>query len=179
MLEWVYIYNLATHKLILSLLGYALAHERLVERMLAIKQPYNVNTVAEAGALGALHSRERILKTVRALSEEKDRLYKLLKDQEPFSLLLEPLPSHANFVLCRVKGQDEAKGGEKIYSAPELASALRRKGILIRYFGQQGGSILENYIRISAGRPQDTDKLLAVLRELLQPVQKVCIPPLT
>ena len=152
----------------LVFLGYALAHEKLVERMMAIKQPYNVNSAAESGAVSALRFREKIMHTVNALRDEKNRLYKMLKEEAPYNQLLEPLPSHSNFVLCKVKG-DNKEGGVKHYTAPEIAAALRKKGILIRYFGQQGGDILQNYIRISAGRPQDTDKLLAVLRELLQP----------
>jgi hypothetical protein len=36
--------------------------------------------------------------------------------------------------------------------------------VLVRYFGTQGGQ-LENNIRISAGRPSDTDKLVAALRK--------------
>jgi len=51
-------------------------------------------------------------------------------------------PAHSNFVLCDVVGVD-AKG---------LATFLRKNGVLVRFFGTQGGQ-LENNIRISAGRP--------------------------
>lgn len=39
---------------------------------------------------------------------------------------------------------------------------LRRRGIIIRYFGTQGGD-LQNYIRISAGKPEHTDAVIAAL----------------
>ena len=64
---------------------------------------------------------------------------------------LQPIPSHANFVLCRVVGRD----------ARELKEALARQGILVRYYAKSG---LENMIRVSAGRPEDTDRLLEALR---------------
>jgi histidinol-phosphate aminotransferase len=66
---------------------------------------------------------------------------------------LKPLPSQANFVLFEVEGR----------SAADVASALRSKGVLVRYYQRPD---LANYIRISAGRPEDTDRLIAALREI-------------
>ncbi|KAJ1487307.1 pyridoxal phosphate-dependent transferase [Baffinella frigidus] len=113
--------------------GYALGDPALIERMLAIKQPYNVNVAAEAMARAALTHREKILVTVRSLGAE---LLKTIAFLETYKFLT-PYPTHSNFVLCEV-------------------------GILIRYFGTQGGQ-LQNNIRISAGRPQDTVRLIAAL----------------
>ena len=59
-------------------IGYAVADPFLVSYMLAIKQPYNVNTAAEAAALAALKHRDKIMGTVTALRREKDRLYRML-----------------------------------------------------------------------------------------------------
>ncbi len=64
--------------------------------------------------------------------------------------VLRPWPSEANFILCRVKGRDARK----------LKLALEQQGVLVRHFARPG---LENCIRISAGRPADTDALLAAL----------------
>ena len=66
---------------------------------------------------------------------------------------LTPLPSQANFVLFAVGGR----------RAVDVAAALRSKGVLVRYYERPD---LVNYIRISAGRPEDTDRLVAVLREV-------------
>jgi hypothetical protein len=44
-----------------------------------------------------------------------------------------------------------------------LPQSLRKRGIIIRYFGSQGGD-LHNYIRISAGKPEHTDAVLAALK---------------
>ena len=65
---------------------------------------------------------------------------------------LNPYPTKSNFVLCRVIGRDAA----------ELKSRLAEKhGIFIRYFNKPG---LRDHIRISVGRPQDTDKLVRALQ---------------
>jgi len=130
--------------------GYALGHPKLIERMLAIKQPYNVNVAAEAMARAALKHREKILVTVRSLNAE---LQKTIKFVEGYKFLT-PHPTHSNFVLCDVVGTD-AKG---------MVDYLRKRGVLVRYFGTQGGQLQSN-LRISAGRPQDTEKLITALKE--------------
>jgi histidinol-phosphate aminotransferase len=113
--------------------------------MLAIKQPYNVNVAAEAMARAALANREKILVTVKSLLDQRDRLIAFLEKHR----FLRPHKTHSNFVLCDVVNADAAG----------LAAYLRKRGVLVRYFGTQGGQ-LQNNIRISAGRPMDIDRLL-------------------
>ena len=45
-----------------------------------------------------------------------------------------------------------------------MHEALRKKGIFLRYFDTP---LLKNCIRISVGRPQDTDALMGALRKAL------------
>ena len=122
--------------------GYALADPAIIERMMAIKQPYNVNVAAEAMARSALANREKILLTIKSLLDQRDRLIAFLEHYR----FLRPHKTHSNFVLCDVVGADAAA----------MAGYLRNKGVLVRYFGTQGGQ-LQNNIRISSGRPQDID----------------------
>jgi histidinol-phosphate/aromatic aminotransferase/cobyric acid decarboxylase-like protein len=53
-------------------------------------------------------------------------------------------------------------------TAVEVAKGLRQRGILIRYFGSQGGA-LQNYIRISSSLPWHTDRVIHALAQLLLP----------
>jgi histidinol-phosphate aminotransferase len=70
---------------------------------------------------------------------------------------LRPYPTQANFILCQVIGRDAA----------ELKSRLAREyGIFIRYFNKPG---LSDHIRISVGRPQDTDVLVEALNSVTLP----------
>lgn len=131
--------------------GYGIAHPDLARRMMTIKQPYNVNAAGYAAALAALAHRDEVMETVRALVRERERLEEAL---QAFSWL-RPHHSAANFVLCGVEG----------HSARHIAEALRKRGVLVRYYDRPE---LRNFIRISAGRPQDTDRLLAALREVEQ-----------
>ena len=74
---------------------------------------------------------------------------------------LEVFPSQANFVLCRVR----ETGGAAPRSARQLKLALQQRGILVRYFDRPG---LRDCIRISVGKPEQTDALIEALIEALQ-----------
>ena len=113
------------------------------------KQPYNVNVAATVAGLTSLAHRAEIQTTVDALIVERERLFRELA-KFPF---LRPYPSQANFVLCRVVDRD----------AKALKEALAGRGILVRHYAKPG---LENCIRVSAGRPEQTDALLAALAEV-------------
>ena len=129
--------------------GYALSCPDVIAKLMAIKQPYNVNVAADAAARAAIQHRAEILEDVRGLVAERERMSSLVGDLG----WLRPYPSEANFVLFEVVGR----------SAAEVASALRQKGVLVRYYQKAN---LENCIRVSAGRPQDTDRLLEALGEV-------------
>ena len=91
---------------------------------------------------------------VQQLALETQRIAREITLRFPF---LSPLPTTTNFVLIRVKG----------VSASALAEALLERGVMIRYFGSQGGD-LSGYIRISAGRKRDGDVLLKALEDVVE-----------
>ncbi len=127
--------------------GYGAFPQWLLPHLWKIKQPYNVNVAASLAALAALDDQEWLREKVGLIVTERNRLFEILR-QIPF---LEPVLTHSNFILCRVKNR----------SAQQLKLDLEQHGILVRYFNKPG---LDNYIRISAGRPQDTDKVMNVLK---------------
>lgn len=129
--------------------GYALCHPDLAAAMMAIKQPYNVSVTADVAARTAIEHKARIFESVRALIAERDRMAARVASLG----WLKPYPSAANFVLFQVEGRP----------ASDIAAALRKRGVLIRYYARPD---LENVIRISAGRPEDTDRLVAALKEI-------------
>lgn len=127
-------------------LGYGIFPSWLMPHLWKAKQPYNVNVAASVAGLASLKHRNEIQPTVEALIRERDRLLTALAAFE----FLQPIPSHANFVLCRVVGRE----------ARDLKEALAQQGILVRHYDKPG---LENMIRVSAGRPEDTGRLLDAL----------------
>lgn len=129
--------------------GYGVFPSALLPHLWKIKQPYTVSVAASTAAIVALQHAGELQAVGRLLIAERQRLYTGLQ-AIPY---LEPYPSQANFILCRVVGRE----------ARLLKQQLAHVGILVRYFDKPG---LQNCIRISVGKPEHTAALLASLRFL-------------
>lgn len=118
----------------------------LMDHLWKIKQPYNLSVAAAAAACVSLEHSDQLERNAQAIVAERRRLAEALQ-AIPW---LEVYPSQANFVLCRVLGRDAAR----------LKNDLARAGIFVRHFAKPG---LQDHLRISAGRPEDTRALLEQL----------------
>ena len=131
--------------------GYGAFPLGLIQYLWRAKQPYNVSVAAEVAAVAALSNLPYMERVRDALVAERQRLLQGLA-AVPY---LEPSPSHANFVLCRVAAGRDARA---------LRDALaQRYGIMVRHYAT---AELSNYVRVSVGLPEHTDRLLAALAEL-------------
>jgi histidinol-phosphate aminotransferase len=129
--------------------GYGIFPTPIAAYLMKIKPPYNVNTAAQVAVRESLGDMEYLHSTVAAIIAERERLLAKLKETGS----LQPFPSQANFILCRVlKGQ-----------AQEIHQELQRRGIFLRYFDTP---ILRDFLRISVGKPEHTDALLEALKEI-------------
>ena len=129
--------------------GYAIVPEALAELIWRVKIPYNLTVAAEQAILASLEDVPALLETVDLIKAERERMLAKLAAL-PW---LRPFPSSANFILCEVKG----------IAAKEVRTQLRQRGILVRYFDSPG---LRNCIRVSVGRPRDTDSVITALTEI-------------
>ncbi|MBE0685346.1 MAG: aminotransferase class I/II-fold pyridoxal phosphate-dependent enzyme, partial [Anaerolineaceae bacterium] len=130
--------------------GYGAFPEWLMPALWAAKQPYNVNVAANQAAIESLKSIDFLAKNVQKIRQDQKKLFGMLSTL-PF---LEPVPSEANFILCRVKN----------FPASYLKNYLLEKGIMVRYYKTP---LLENFIRISIGKPGDHLRLMQALEELV------------
>ncbi|NCF66693.1 MAG: histidinol-phosphate transaminase [Chloroflexi bacterium] len=131
--------------------GYGIFPTWLLPHLWKIKQPYNVNVAASSAALASLLEPAWMEDKVKRIVQERKRMVAELARFQ----FLQPFPSYSNFVLFRVSGR----------SAAQLKQALAQEGVLVRYFDKAG---LANCIRISAGRPADTDRLVQALSKVTQ-----------
>jgi histidinol-phosphate aminotransferase len=130
--------------------GYGVFPDKIAAHLLRIKPPYNVNAAAQIAALESLKDLDHLQSTVKAIVTERQRLFDKLAGFHK----LRPWLSEANFILCSVVNHD----------AKSIYQDLKRQGILIRYFSTP---LLKNYIRISVGKPGQTDALVAALNDIL------------
>jgi histidinol-phosphate aminotransferase len=130
-------------------IGYGVFPVEIADYLMKIKQPYNANAAAQAAVLASLADIEYLRANVGKIVIERQRLFGKLKELG----WLKAYPSQANFILCSLR---EGK-------AKEIWQQLRTKGIFVRYFDTPG---LKNCLRISVGRPGDTDVLVKALKEV-------------
>ncbi len=129
--------------------GYGIFPINMVKYLMKIKQPYNVNVAAQVAALESLKDMSYLRGIIKAIVDERERLLARLSQLD----CLKVYPSQANFILCSVLN-DKAKAIHK---------GLQKKGIFVRYFDTPQ---LKDCLRISVGKPEHTDALIATLKEM-------------
>ncbi len=129
-------------------IGYGIGHPDLIVALEKIRQPFNINSIAQAGALAALGDEEHIRKT------RQNNFSGLEFFQRAFrAMKLEYVQSAANFVLVRV-GE-----GQRVFEA------MQKLGVIVR---PMGGYQLGEWIRISVGTPKENERCLDALKKTLQ-----------
>ncbi len=143
-------------------IGYGIFPVEIADYVMKIKQPYNANAAAQAAVLASLDDIDYLRANVAKIVAERERLLARLNELG----WLKPYPSHANFVLCRLGyplGGDFRGAKRPMNLARETWQRLRQIGIFVRYFETPE---LRDCLRISVGRPEDTDALVAALKEV-------------
>lgn len=130
-------------------LGYALLPPAFADLLRVIKQPYTPNVAAEAAGIASLEHRGELMEQVAAIVAERERLLGALAGVG----YLSPIPSQANFILCRVLRGDPR----------DLRDRLRERGVFLRYFDRDP---LRGCIRISVARAHETGLLLDALQAI-------------
>jgi len=129
--------------------GYGIFPINIVKHLMKIKQPYNVNTAAQVAALESLKDMSYLRGTIKAIVNERERLLTKLSQLN----WLKVYPSQANFILCSVLNN----------KAKMIHKGLQKKSIFVRYFDTPQ---LKDCLRISVGKPEHTDALIATLKEI-------------
>ncbi len=129
--------------------GYGFFPVNFVPLLQKAKQPYNVSVVAEKAGIISLLNNHKLQENVHKIISERERLLRRLGGIS----WLRPYPSSANFILCKVLDRE----------AVSVKQQLLERGILIRYFDKAG---LRDHIRISVGKPNQTDFLLDALYDM-------------
>jgi len=130
-------------------IGYGIFPAEIIPYIMRIKQPYNINAAAKTAVLASLSNTEFLRRNIAKIIAEREQLFNRLRELK----WLEPYPSRANFILCSILNGN----------AKEIWLQLQEKGIFIRYFDSPR---LRDCVRISVGKPEDTDALIKALKEV-------------
>jgi len=128
-------------------LGYGMAHSDLVALLEKARQPFNINSVAQAGALAALDDTGHVRRT----RDNNARGLQFFADTFR-EMRLEFIPSSANFILVRVG------------DGPRVFEEMQKQGVIVR---PMVGYQLPEWIRITVGRPEENQRCVTTLRGAL------------
>ncbi|HEX8609839.1 MAG TPA: histidinol-phosphate transaminase [Telluria sp.] len=131
--------------------GFAIAQPALTDLMNRIRQPFNVNSLAQAAAIAALNDKPFLEQGA------KNNAAGYAQFVEAFDELgLQYVPSFGNFVLVKV-GDDDGAGSR-------VNLALLKQGVIVRPVGNYG---LPQWLRISIGLPAENAIFIAALKKAL------------
>ena len=129
-------------------IGYGIGNPAFVAALEKIRQPFNVNLLAQTAALAALDDVEHVRRT------RQNNFAGLKFFEQAFrDLKLEFIPSAANFILVRVGD------GQRVFEA------LQRQGVIVR---PMGGYQLPEWIRITIGTPGENERCLKALKRTIK-----------
>jgi histidinol-phosphate aminotransferase len=129
-------------------IGYGFGSKKVIDYMNRVRQPFNVNTLAQAAATAALDDTEFVSRTLKTVREGLSYLY-----HELDHMGLEYVPTQTNFFLIKVP-----LGGRKTYER------LLKQGVIVRSMDAYG---LGDYIRINVGLPEENVRFVSSLRNTL------------
>lgn len=128
--------------------GFAMAQPVLTDLLNRVRQPFNVNSLAQAAAIAALNDKEFLAKSFAVNRDGKTQL------QQGFEkLALQFVPSYANFVLV------------KVGDAARINLELLKRGVIVRPVAGDG---LPEWLRVSIGLPRENQTFLDALTAILK-----------
>lgn len=136
------------HGLAALRIGYALSDPRVAELLNRVRQPFNVNALAQAAAAAAIGDRDHVRDSVELNRAGMGQITTAFE-----SMGLAYIPSVGNFVSVDL-GRP----------AGPIDGALLRRGVIVRPIANYG---LPNHLRVSIGRPQENARFLETLGDLL------------
>jgi histidinol-phosphate aminotransferase len=139
--------------------GYAIAQPALIDGLMKIKDSYNVDTVAIVLAAAAIKDQQYFKENVEKVKAERTRMTEQLRN-----LGFDVPDSSANFVLAKCKNGLVGAEPAVARKAAEIYEKLTQRNIFVRYFNYQD---LVDKLRITIGTPEQNDKLISALKEIL------------
>ncbi|HWW08351.1 histidinol-phosphate transaminase [Collimonas sp.] len=132
-------------------IGFGIAQPVITDLLNRIRQPFNVNSLAQAAAVAALNDTAFLQRSAQLNRDGYKQLTQTFDEMG-----LEYVPSFGNFVMVKV-GADEAAG-------ERVNLALLKQGIIVRPVANYG---LPQWLRVTVGLPNENAAFIDALKKLL------------
>jgi histidinol-phosphate aminotransferase len=129
-------------------MGYGIARPDIIEIMDKVRQPFNVNSIAQAAARASLRDKEHVAKSIKVNREGKKYLY-----GEFERMGLDFVPCETNFILVHL----DRPGAE-------VMSELLKLGVIVR---PMAGYEFPNSVRVTIGTEEQNKRLISSLESVL------------
>ena len=129
-------------------IGYGFGNKTLIEIMNRVRQPFNVNSVAQKAAFESLSDQEYLKESINQNTKERLYLYKSLE-----SMSVDYIPSQGNFICIDTKS-----------SGKEIFESLMKKGVIVRPIDLYE---MPTHIRVTIGNRTENNIFLEKLNEVL------------
>lgn len=137
------IYGLASLRI-----GYGLTTPELADAIARVREPFNVNTVGQVGALAALNDTPHLQQSQEINNSGKAYLYAQFKEMG-----LDYVPTEANFIFV-----DTGKNCKEVFSALLAEGVIIRTGDIFGY---------PEFIRVTVGTPGENERFIKSLKKVL------------
>jgi len=128
--------------------GYAVSRPEVAQLLNRVRQPFNVNSIAQAAALAALEDAAHLEKSVRLNADGMRQL------ESGFRRLGLPfIESAGNFVAVDTLGQ-----------AAQYHERLLQRGVIVRPIANYG---MPRHLRVTVGLPEENARFLEALEQVL------------
>jgi len=129
-------------------IGYGMANAELINLLNRIREPFNVNSLAQAGALACLKDQVYYRNIAQKVEKQRKFLYASFE-----KLGISYRKSCTNFILVDVNQK-----------ASQISKQLMKKGVIVRDMSVWG---LNQFIRVSIGTETENKKFIKILKEIL------------
>ncbi|MBQ7525583.1 MAG: aminotransferase class I/II-fold pyridoxal phosphate-dependent enzyme, partial [Abditibacteriota bacterium] len=129
--------------------GYGVAAKRIIDLIERVRGPFNVNSVAQVGAVASLHDPDQLVRSREQIARSKAYIYKALEEMG-----IEYTPTQANFIWINVKK-----------NCREVFQDLMKLGVIVRtgdIFGHP------TYLRVTFGTDEQNERFIKSLKEVLK-----------
>lgn len=140
-------------------LGYLLGAAELIAKMSAVQEPWSVSTLAQAAGRACLADHDFMARSREMVQAARERLFRQLAELPGLAVF----PSVANYLLVKLTGS--------ALTAGSLRRRLLARGLIIRDASNFPG-LEARFVRVAVRRPEENDRLVAALAEILQEAGK-------
>lgn len=128
--------------------GYGVASANMINSLNKVREPFNVNLLAQVAAIAALEDKNHLKKSVQVVEVGRKYL-----ENEFKKMGITFVPTATNFILADLK-----------VDASPIYDKLLRKGIIIRPMSAWG---LKTFIRVTIGKAEENKKFITLLKNIL------------